>query len=273
MVFRIFSEKKKEYREAAESLKAEVGIKEIEEIRIINRYDVEGIDEQLFKLCSLTVFSEPQIDDVYFDLPEFPVNAHVFVTEYLPGQFDQRADSAAQCISLVGSCERPTVRSAVVYALIGNITSEQLEKVKKYIINPVDSREADMIKPETLKMAQAEIKDVEVIPLSRIGSKELIDKYGLAMDEADVDMLKEYFSSEQREPTMTELKVIDTYWSDHCRHTTFNTEITQAQFNDKKVANAFRRYLSLRHEIGDKKSLCLMDMGCFAAKVLKKKAY
>ncbi len=270
MVFRIFSEKKKEYREAARSLKAEIGIKEIEEIRIINRYDVEGIDEQLFKLCSLTVFSEPRVDDVYFDLPQFPVNTHVFVTEYLPGQFDQRADSAAQCISLVGSCERPAVRSAVVYALVGDITSEQLEKVKKYIINPVDSREADMNKPETLKMAQTEVKDVESVPLSEIDSKELIAKYGLAMDEADVNMLKDYFASEHREPTITELKVIDTYWSDHCRHTTFNTEITQAQINDKKVANAYRRYLSLRNEIGDKKDVCLMDMGCFAAKALKK---
>ncbi len=273
MVYRIYSEKKKAYSEAASALTEDIrtflGIKELSALRIINRYDVEGIDRELFELCSNTVFSEPQVDDVYYELPEHS-DAIVFASEYLPGQFDQRADSAAQCIGLVAACERPIVRSAVVYLLYGDLTEVQFEKIKKYIINPVDSREASIDLPETLRMEVPEVKPVESVPLSSTEPRILIKQYGLAMDEADVLMLRDYFKSEGREPTITELRVIDTYWSDHCRHTTFNTEIVHAEFEDEKTQRAFEKYLALRNKLGDKKSICLMDLACIAAKALKR---
>lgn len=272
MVYRIYSEKKKAYSEAADSLKEDLrtflGISELTALRIINRYDVEGIDEALFKLCADTVFSEPQVDNIYYELPESG-DAIVFASEYLPGQFDQRADSAAQCIGLVAACERPLVRSAVVYMLYGSLSDEQVQKIKNYIINPVDSREASLEGVDTLHMAAPEVKDVESVPLFALSPKALIKQYGLAMDEADVNMLRDYFGSEGREPSITELRVIDTYWSDHCRHTTFNTEIVHAEFEDEKVQKAYENYLNLREATSDKKSICLMDLACIAAKALK----
>ena len=279
MVFRIYSEKKKEYGEAASALASELrtflGIGELHGVRIINRYDVEGISEELFRLCAVTVFSEPQVDNVYYELPEAgedtkDTKVFVFAVEYLPGQFDQRADSAAQCISLVAACERPIVRSAVVYMLTGELSCEQVDRIKRYIINPVDSREAELAMPDTLKMEKTEVASVGYVPLSEAEPGELIKSYGLAMDEADVMMLKDYFASENREPTVTELRVIDTYWSDHCRHTTFNTEIVNVEFEDERVRRSFERYLELRKSTGDKKSVCLMDLACIAAKALKK---
>lgn len=273
MVYRIYSEKKNAYSEAANALTEDIrtflGIGELNGIRIINRYDVEGIDEELFKLCQSTVFSEPQVDNIYSELPEHE-DAIVFASEYLPGQFDQRADSAAQCIGLVAACERPIVRSAIVYMLYGKLTAEQVNRIKQYIINPVDSREAALEIPVTLSMEVPEVKSVESVPIFDIEPKSLINKYGLAMDEADVNMLRDYFFSEKREPTITELRVIDTYWSDHCRHTTFNTEIVHAEFEDQKTQRAFESYLALRDKLGDKKSVCLMDLACIAAKALKK---
>lgn len=272
MVYRVYSEKKEDYRESAKSLlndiRAFLGVDGIEDVRIINRYDVEGIDEKLFNACIPTVFSEPQVDTVSRDLEND--GAVIFASEYLPGQFDQRADSAAQCISLIAACERPLVRSAVVYMLYGNISREDVEKIKRYIINPVDSREADMELPKTLRMTVEEPAPVPNVFLSTADAKELIKQYGLAMDEADVAFIKNYFAEEGREPTLTELKVIDTYWSDHCRHTTFNTKIVDIEFEDEKVRQAFERYLKIRESVGDKKPMCLMDMACIAAKALKK---
>lgn len=272
MVYRIYSEKRIGFREAAEVLLNDIrtflGIEELKEIRVINRYDVEGIDKELFSACLPTVFSEPQVDNVYYELPK--EDAISFAVEYVPGQFDQRADSAAQCISLVAMCDRPIVRSATVYMLYGDISTENIDKIKKYIINPVDSREASMDLPETLRMSVIEPEPVPYVNLSGTDEKTLIKEYGLAMDEADVAFIKEYFASENREPTLTELKVIDTYWSDHCRHTTFNTEIVNVKFEDAKVEKAFNDYLALREEIGDKKPVCFMDMACVAAKALKK---
>ena len=185
---------------------------------------------------------------MYYELPEAgedtkDTKTFVFAVEYLPGQFDQRADSAAQCISLVAACERPIVRSAVVYMLTGELSCEQVDRIKRYIINPVDSREAELSVPDTLKMEKTEVASVGYVPLSEAEPGELIKSYGLAMDEADVMMLKDYFASENREPTVTELRVIDTYWSDHCRHTTFNTEIVNVEFEDERVRRSFERYL------------------------------
>lgn len=272
MVYRVYSEKKENYRESAQSLlndiKTFLGIGGIDNVRIINRYDVEGIEEDLFKTCIPTVFSEPQVDTASRELEND--NAVTFASEYLPGQFDQRADSAAQCISLIAACERPLVRSAVVYKLYGDLTNEDIAKIKKYIINPVDSREACMEIPDTLRMTVEEPAPVPTVALSTTEAKELIKQYGLAMDEADVEFIKNYFADEGREPTLTELKVIDTYWSDHCRHTTFNTEIVNVEFDDEKVRRAFERYLKIREAVGDKKPVCLMDMACIAAKALKK---
>ena len=239
MVFRVYSEKRPEFSEAAEALKGDIrdflGIKGLSELRIINRYDVEGIDESTLNKCIPTVFSEPQVDFAYRELDTD--GARVFAVAYLPGQFDQRADSAAQCISLVTAGEKPTVRSATVYLLKGALSEADLPKIKGYIINPVDSMEAELAVPETLAMPFTEPPMPERVDLSGAPS-EVIKKYGLAMDEADLRFVSEYFGGENRQPTMTELRVIDTYWSDHCRHTTFNTELTQVVIEDEKVKRA-----------------------------------
>lgn len=272
MVYRIYSEKREKFSGAARTLLADIrdflGISDLKALRVINRYDVEQISRELFLECVPTVFSEPQVDDTYYELPDD--GAIVFASEYLPGQFDQRADSAAQCISLIAACERPIVRSATVYMLYGELSEKQIRRIKNYIINPVDSREAELALPESLTLAAAIVHDVPNVALSTAESAELIHEYGLAMDEADVDMLKAYFAGEGREPTLTELKVIDTYWSDHCRHTTFNTEITEAEFFDEKAQRAYESYLRLREETDDRRNICLMDLACIAAKALKK---
>lgn len=273
MVYRIYSEKRSAFSEAADALLSDIrtflGIKGLERVRIINRYDVEGIDEELLSKCIPTVFSEPQVDETARGLPSDGEKVS-FAVEYLPGQFDQRADSAAQCISLVAMCDRPIVKSATVYMLYGDVLEKDVESIKAYIINPVDSREASMELPETLKTEYAEPAEPPIVPISGIESKTLIKQYGLAMDEADVEFIKTYFASENREPTLTEIKVIDTYWSDHCRHTTFNTRLDELRFDDEKVERSYKNYLALREKIGDKKPVCLMDMACIAAKALKK---
>lgn len=280
MVYRIYSEKRPEFSEAAEGLAKDIreflGIRTLEGVRIINRYDAEGVDEATFNACIETVFSEPQVDRTYTEA-EFraeicgnAAGAKVFAVEYLPGQFDQRADSAAQCISLVAQCERPAVRSAAVYMLSGSLTSEELNRIKAYIINPVDSREAALECCDTLAMRCDEPAQPPRVKLFDTPAKELIALYGLAMDEADAECLKVYFKTENREPTLTELRVIDTYWSDHCRHTTFNTHLTDVEFEDERVRREFENYLALRESIGDKKPVCLMDIACVAAKALKK---
>ena len=192
------------------------------------------------------------------------------MVEYLPGQFDQRADSAAQCISLVAQCERPAVRSAAVYMLSGSLTSEELNRIKAYIINPVDSREAALECCDTLAMRCDEPAQPPRVKLFDTPAKLLIALYGLAMDVADAECLKVYIKTENREPTLTELRVIDTYWSDHCRHTTFNTHLTDVEFEDERVRREFEIYLALRECIGDNKPVCLMDFACVAAKALKK---
>ena len=273
MVYRVFTERKPEYREKAKALlkdiRSFIGISELTDIRIINRYDVEGVDERLFNECVSTVFSEPQTDDVFFELPA-EKGCTAFAVEYIRGQFDQRADSAAQCIQLISMGERPTVRTATVYLLYGNLPGIAIDLIKYYLINPVESCEAGFDRPETLRSDLGEPMPVGEVKLSSTDAGELIKQYGLAMDEADVSFIKAYFAKEGREPTVAELRVIDTYWSDHCRHTTFNTEIDGQEFSDMRAKASFDRYIRLRETLGVKKPVCFMDMATIAAKYLKK---
>ncbi|MBT1172319.1 phosphoribosylformylglycinamidine synthase [Bifidobacterium sp. MA2] len=278
MVFRVYVEKKPGFDVEAQQLDTELktilGIAGLKKIRIVNRYDVEGIDRDLFDKVTPTVFSEPQVDDVYADLPDFG-DASVFATEFLPGQFDQRADSAAECIQLISQGERPTVRSAKLYALEGDLTDADVEAIKRYVINPVEAREASLAVKDTLKTQVPTPGKVEVIAgfneMDAEAGQRFIDERGLAMDLADLEFCQRYFSEEGREPTITEIKVIDTYWSDHCRHTTFGTRLTDVEIDDAAVKAAFERYLELRRELGrEEKPVCLMDMGTIGAKWLKK---
>ena len=278
MVFRVYVEKKPGFDVEAQQLAGELrtilGLTGLKALRIVNRYDVEGISQELFDQTVPTVFSEPQVDNVAYDLPDF-AGAKVFATEFLPGQFDQRADSAAECIQLISQGERPTVRSAKLYALEGDLTDADVDTIKHYAINPVEAREASLETKETLKTQVPVPGKVETIAgfneMDAEAGQKFIDERGLAMDLADLEFCQKYFSEESREPTITEIKVIDTYWSDHCRHTTFGTELDEVTIDDATVKAAFERYLAMRHELGrDAKPVCLMDMGTIGAKWLKK---
>ncbi len=276
MVYRVFVEKRNGLTQEADSLAGDLrellGIKNLRGVRVLNRYDVEGIDEELFKRSVATVFSEPQLDVTY---PELTAQGTVFAVEYLPGQFDQRADSAAQCIQILSQGERPTVRTAKVYVLRGKLTRSDLERVKKYVINPVEAREASLEKPETLKTDYAIPTVVETLAgftsLTHGEIEDLVQKYGLAMDADDLMFCRDYFKSEGREPTITEIRMIDTYWSDHCRHTTFLTHIDSVEFADPLCQEEFEVYLAMRDYCGDRKPLCLMDIATVGAKYLKKR--
>ena len=278
MVSRVYVEKKPGFNGEARALAAElrdiVGIQGLAAVRLVNRYDVEGIGEELFAACVPTVFSEPQSDIATFELPEAN-GAAVFAVEFLPGQFDQRADSASECIQLISQGERPLVRSAVVYYLEGDLDEAAVEAVKRYVINPVEAREASLDTRDTLAMAFERPADVEVIEgftgFSDDDLAAFIAERGLAMDLADIQFCRAYFAEEGRDPSITEIKMIDTYWSDHCRHTTFGTVLDDVAIADANVQAAFDRYLELRHELGrDEKPVCLMDMGTIGAKWLKK---
>ena len=277
MVYRIFSEKKKELAHEAKALLSDINgllqISSVKDIRVINRYDAENIEPELFDYAVKTVFSEPQLDNTYSEL----VNdgQAIFAVEYLPGQFDQRADSAAQCIQLISKGERPVIRTAKVYIVYGNVTGAELAAIKKYVINPVEAREASLEKPETLAV-KYDIPDSVAtldgfISLDRPALEEFVKKYGLAMDADDIAFCQDYFKSEHRDPTMTEIRMIDTYWSDHCRHTTFLTNIDGAEFEDKLLQSAYNDYLNVRKELGRTKPVCLMDLATIAVKYLKSK--
>ena len=277
MVYRIYVEKKPGFDVEAEGLKNELvsllGIQSLNGVRLLNRYDVEGIDEALFHQCATTVFSEPPVDNTYDTLPQD--GGVSFAVEYLPGQFDQRADSAAECIQLISQGERPLVRSAKVYLLQGALTDEQLAEIKKYVINPVEAREASLEEKATLKMEYPVPTAVAVLEgfnqLEEEGLKEFINKQGLAMDLGDIKFCQEYFRSEKRDPTITEIKMIDTYWSDHCRHTTFGTILDDVQIDDAVVQEAFDRYMAMRADLGrENKPRCMMDLATIGAKELKK---
>ncbi len=277
MVYRLYVEKKKEFAAEARTLLADAKnilmIKGLENVRVINRYDVENIDGDLFKAVKTTVFSEPQLDDIS---EEIKMDGDVcFAAEYLPGQFDQRADSAAQCIQLISKSERPDVRTAKIYMLYGTLSEIDIAEIKKYVINPVESREASFDKPETLKTNYDIPQTVETLNgfnmLDKAGLADFVTKYGLAMDNDDIAFCQEYFKSEHRDPTITEIRMIDTYWSDHCRHTTFLTTIDSVKFEDEMIENTYKDYLETRKLLGRNKPVNLMDIATLAAKYLKSK--
>ena len=279
MVSRVYVEKKSwsnvEARQLANELRSILGVQGLENLRIVNRYDVEGISDDLFAQCIPTVFSEPQSDIATLDMPE-PNGACVFAVEYLPGQFDQRADSAAECIQLISQGERPDVLSAKLYYLEGDLSDDDIAAIKHYVINPIEAREASLDVRETVKMAYPEPQPVEVIEgfcdMDAAARDAFIADRGLAMDAADLAFCIDYFAKVGRNPTITEIKLIDTYWSDHCRHTTFGTHLTDVQIDDADVQRAFDKYLEMRHELGrDEKPVCLMDMGTLGARYLKAK--
>ena len=278
MVYRIYVEKKPGFDGEARQLQNELttllGIRSLTGLRLLNRYDVEGISEELFRQCAGTVFSEPPVDDTCSELPAHQGPA--FAVEYLPGQFDQRADSAAECIQLISQGERPLVRSAKVYLLEGALTGAEVEEIKKYVINPVEAREASLETRATLQMTYAVPGAVATLTgfnqLDEAGLKAFIAEKGLAMDYGDIKFCQDYFRSEQRDPTITEIRMIDTYWSDHCRHTTFGTILDDVQIDDAVVQEAFDRYMALREETGrTEKPRCLMDVATMGARALKQR--
>ena len=277
MVYRVFTEKKRELAAEAKALLNDINtllqIKSVTSLRVINRYDAENITKELFDYAVNTVFSEPQLDNTYRELESD--GAAVFAVEYLPGQFDQRADSAAQCIQLISKGDRPLIRTAKVYMLYGNITAEELKAIKKYVINPVEAREAALEKPQTLVLKYNIPESVATLDgftaLDNKGLADFVSKYGLAMDTDDIKFCQDYFKSEHHDPTMTEIRMIDTYWSDHCRHTTFLTHIDGAVFEDELLQSAYNDYLAMRKELGRTKPVCLMDIATVAVKYLKAK--
>ncbi|MDE7229957.1 MAG: phosphoribosylformylglycinamidine synthase [Oscillospiraceae bacterium] len=279
MVYRVYVEKKRLFAvdgaAALSDLNVALGIKSVENVRVVNRYDVEGLTEENFKRAVPTVFSEPPVDDVYFELPKLRDNERMFAVEFLPGQFDQRADSAAQCIQMLCKGERPDVKYAKIYVLSGNISDEEFERIKHYLINAVESRECGFEEKDTLKVTYTIPTEVETLKgFIEKTDEELADfvvKYGLAMDNGDIKFCQEYFKSEHRDPTITEIRMIDTYWSDHCRHTTFGTIIDKADIKPPYIENTFADYRADRTELGrDNKPICLMDIATLAAKKLKK---
>ena len=287
-VYRVFVEKKKgndiEASNMLKDLRENVGITSLEELRIINRYDAQGLSEDEFKSAVNGVFSEANLDNVSYEI-SFGEDWRYFATEFLPGQYDQRADSAAQCIQLLTAGERPTVASAKVIAVKGDITDEEFSKIKAYVINPVESREASMDKPESLDIKSDVPADIIRINGFIAKSDEEIAQYhsqmGFAMSVADLCWVRDYFKNdENRDPSLTELKVIDTYWSDHCRHTTFATQLDEIKIEKSRYSEAIEKaleeYFELRSDLyGDRKDkiVCLMDMACIGTKALKKQGY
>jgi len=278
MVYRIFVEKKPGFAHEAEALCREMnsflGITGLKRVRILNRYDVESISREQFEAAVPTVFSEPQVDIAVMN-PDLSDADAVFAVEHLPGQFDQRADSAAQCIQILFRSERPMIRSAKVYALYGVFDKEELSHIKKYVINPVEAREAAEELPDTLKIPYEIPTSVRTLEgfrtLNEAEMSDMIRDYGLAMDEADIAFCQEYFCGEDRDPTITELRMIDTYWSDHCRHTTFHTIIDRASFTDPELQQTYEDYLALRRDLGRTKPPCLMDLATIAVRDLKRR--
>ena len=285
-VYRCYSKKKEGFDVEAQGLcrqlREQLGIDALHSVEILNRYDVEQIDPDVYRRAKTIVFSEPQVDVVYDeDFPMPRMAGAWFAVEALPGQFDQRADSAAQCIQLMAGVERPLVAYAKVYLLWGGFSQEELDKIKAFLINPVESREASLDKPATLVREHAIPDHVDTVTgftaLDEAGLAALLDKLGLAMDIDDLKFLQAYFRDEEkRDPTITEVRVVDTYWSDHCRHTTFSTHLDQIEIDDPAVKAAYERYLAARVEVyGEEKAAkrpqTLMDMATIGTKVLKKR--
>lgn len=285
-VKRIYVEKKEPFavkaKELKEELKSYLGITGIEQVRVFIRYDVERISNEIFEAALKTVFSEPPVDVCYRETIEIPQNGRAFSVEFLPGQFDQRADSAVQCIKFLKEDEEPVIRTAVTYMITGGMTEEEFDRIKAYCINPVDSRETDMIKPETLVTEFAEPADVisfdGFCDMPERELSQLYDSLSLAMTFKDFLHIQNYFKNEEnRNPTVTEIRVLDTYWSDHCRHTTFSTELTDVEFEEgyyrTPLETTYQSYLDTREEIfggREDKFVCLMDLALMAMRKLKK---
>ena len=275
MVYRVYVEKRPGLTAEADALANDIrtllGISSLEGLRLLNRYDVENITPELFDYSVKTILSEPQLDQVTDTLPEGGI---VFAVEYLPGQFDQQADSAAQCIQILSQAERPLVRSARVYHLTGKLTAEEVGAIKKYLINPVEAREASLEPFDTLAMTYDIPETVATLDgfrdLDEEGLEAMVADYGLAMDVDDLRFCRDYFRTEDRDPTMTELRVIDTYWSDHCRHTTFLTTIDAVEFQSPILQQTYEDYLNTRKRLNRTKPVNLMDIGTIVAKYLKK---
>jgi phosphoribosylformylglycinamidine synthase len=285
-VRRIFVEKKKSFDVEAEGLFHDLchslALDELKSVKIINRYDVEGISKEDWEISINTIFSEPPVDHVYIDIYNAPKGSRFFAIEYLPGQYDQRADSAVQCVQLIAASAAPVIRTAKLIVLEGNISDNNFEKIKEYCINPVESREAALEKPESLEVELVipdDVKEIDgFITMDEAGIDKLMSEMGFAMSKEDLLFCREYFKNEEkRNPTITEIRMIDTYWSDHCRHTTFLTEIQTVEFEEGKytetIKKAYETYLSARKEVygSRNKPVCLMDIATIGMKELKRR--
>ena len=284
-VRRVYVEKKPAYAVQAKELKHEIssylGIKSATNVRVLIRYDVENISDEVFEKACRTVFAEPPVDDLYLEKFEAAEGAKIFSVEYLPGQFDQRADSAVQCVQFLDGDSQPIIRSATTYVIEGNVTDEEFDAIKHHCINPVDSRETGLEKPETLVTVFPEPEDVKIFDgfkeMSEADLKALYDSLNLAMTFKDFQHIQNYFKNEEkRDPSMTEIRVLDTYWSDHCRHTTFSTELTDVKFDEgdykEPIVKTYEKYLADREVLykgRDDKFVCLMDLALMAMKRLK----
>ena len=284
-VRRVYVEKKPAYAVQAKELKHEIssylGIKSATNVRVLIRYDVENISDEVFEKACRTVFAEPPVDDLYLEKFEAAEGAKIFSVEYLPGQFDQRADSAVQCVQFLDGDSQPIIRSATTYVIEGNVTDEEFDAIKHHCINPVDSRETGLEKPETLVTVFPEPEDVKIFDgfkdMPEADLKALYDSLNLAMTFKDFQHIQNYFKNEEkRDPSMTEIRVLDTYWADHCRHTTFSTELTDVKFDEgdykEPIVKTYEKYLADREVLykgRDDKFVCLMDLALMAMKKLK----
>ena len=286
MVRRVFVEKKQAFavkaKELEEEIRSYLGIQTVTGVRVLIRYDVENIGDETFERACQTVFSEPPVDVLYREEFETAPDASVFGVEFLPGQFDQRADSAVQCVQFLNAAEKPVIRTATVYVIEGNVTAEELAAIKSFCINPVDSRETGMVKPETLVTVFEEPADVKIFDgfkdMTEADLEALYKSLNLAMTFKDFLHIQNYFKKEEhRDPSMTEIRVLDTYWSDHCRHTTFSTELKDVTFEDgyyrTPIEKTYEQYVADHKEIfkgRDDKFICLMDLALMAMRKLKK---
>ena len=285
-VKRVYVEKKQEFavqaKELKQELKSYLGIQTVENVRVLIRYDIENISDATFETACNGIFSEPPVDILYKEEFEVKEGSRIFSVEYLPGQFDQRADSAVQCVQFIKEDEMPVIKSATTYVIEGAITDEEFAAIKAHCINPVDSRETGMEKPETLITQFEEPEDVKIFDgfkdMEEDKLKELYDSLGLAMTFKDFLHIQNYFKGEEkRDPSMTEIRVLDTYWSDHCRHTTFSTELKEVSFGEgdykEPIVNAYKHYLNTHSEIfagREDKFVCLMDLALMAMRKLKR---
>ena len=285
-VKRVYAEKKQAFAVQAKALQHEIksylGIRGVTNVRVLIRYDIENLSDETFERACNGVFAEPPVDTLYKEMFPMKENERAFSVEYLPGQFDQRADSAVQCVQFIREDEEPVIRTATTYVIEGEMTDEEFEAVKAHCINPVDSRETGMDKPETLVTQFDEPKDVRIFDgfqyMEEGRLKELYNSLGLAMTFKDFLHIQKYFQGEEkRDPSMTEIRVLDTYWSDHCRHTTFSTELTKITFSEgmyrEPIEKTYREYLQTHSEIfkgREDKFVCLMDLALMAMRKLKK---